>query len=171
MESGKIVAFFEQKRILCAVCLEVKGNKIHLLSEENREISLGLNRIVHASSSSLKSTLPRESLVETLKKIVERQRELMDSISIQDLWELVWEERREFNLRELAELTFSSQITFDHEMALTRRVLERGCPGLLTRGGPELTRILRLAAAMVASGLGLAGCTIVPSASGAHQTG
>ena len=124
MDPGKIVVFFEQKRILCAVCLEVKGNKIHLLSEENREISLGVNRIVQASSSSLKSTLPRENLVESLKKIVERQRELMGSISIQDLWELIWEERREFNLRELAELTFSSEITFDQEMALFRALFE-----------------------------------------------
>jgi hypothetical protein len=36
MEPGKVVVFFEQKRILLAVCLEVKGNKAHLLSEENR---------------------------------------------------------------------------------------------------------------------------------------
>jgi len=27
METGKVVAFFEQKKIFCAVCLEVKENK------------------------------------------------------------------------------------------------------------------------------------------------
>jgi exoribonuclease II len=124
MEAGKVVAFFEQKRILCAVCLEVKGNKVHLLSEENREITLGLNRIVHASSYSLNLTLPRETLVENLKKALERQKDLMPSISIQELWELVWEERREFSLRELTELIFSSQITFDQEMALFRTLFE-----------------------------------------------
>jgi hypothetical protein len=84
MVAGKIVAFFEQKRILCAVCLEVKGNKAHLLSEENREVTLGLNRIVQTSSYSLSTTLPRESLVENLKSIVERQKDLMPSISIQE---------------------------------------------------------------------------------------
>ncbi len=124
MEPGKVVAFFEQKRILCAVCLEVKGNKVHLLSEENREITLGLNRIVQTSSYSLNPTLPRETLAENLKKIVERQENLMPSISIRDLWELVWKERREFSLRELTELVFSSQITFDHEMALFRALFE-----------------------------------------------
>jgi exoribonuclease-2 len=118
------VAFFEQKRILCAVCLEVKGNKVHLLSEENREITLGLNRIAHTSSYSLNPTLPRETLVENLKGILERQKDLRSSISIQELWDLVWEERREFSLRELTELIFSSQITFDHEMALFRALFE-----------------------------------------------
>ena len=39
METGKIVAFFEQKKILCAVCLEVKGGRVHLLTEENREMT------------------------------------------------------------------------------------------------------------------------------------
>ncbi|MBP1714703.1 MAG: hypothetical protein H6Q42_2906, partial [Deltaproteobacteria bacterium] len=28
MEIGKVVAFFEQKKILCAVCLEVKENRV-----------------------------------------------------------------------------------------------------------------------------------------------
>jgi exoribonuclease-2 len=124
MEVGKVVAFFEQKQILCAVCLEVKGNKVHLLSEENREITLGANRIVHTSSYSLHPNLPRETLVENLKKTVERQKNLMPSISLQELWELIWEERREFGLRELTELIFSSEITFDQEMALFRTLFE-----------------------------------------------
>jgi len=124
MEAGRVVAFFEQKKILCAVCLEVKGNKVHLLSEENREISLGPNRFVHTSSFALNPALPREELLEKLKKMVERQKELRGTFSLQELWELVWEERREFSLRELAELTFSSQITFDHEMALLRALFE-----------------------------------------------
>jgi exoribonuclease-2 len=124
MEPGKIVAFFEQKKILCAVCLEVKGNKVHLLTEENREVTLGFNRIALNSSNSLKITLPRETLVENLRRIVERQIDLMPSISLKDLWELVWEERRDFSLQEMAELTFSSPVTFDHEMALFRALFE-----------------------------------------------
>jgi exoribonuclease-2 len=124
MEPGKIVAFFEQKRILCAVCLEVKGNKVHLLTEENREVTLGFNRIALNSSYSLKITLPRETLVENLREIVGRQIDLMPSISLKDLWELLWEERREFSLQEMAELTFPSRIAFDHEMALFRALFE-----------------------------------------------
>lgn len=120
MEIGKVVAFFEQKKILCAVCLEAKENKYHLLTEENREISLGPNRIVHISSHLLSTHLPREDMVERLKRIVERQKELMRTLSIKDLWELVCGEGEGFTLRDLTELTFNSAASADHEMALFR---------------------------------------------------
>jgi exoribonuclease-2 len=124
MVPGKIVAFFEQKRILCAVCLEVKGNKVHVVSEENRELTLGFNRIVQTSPHLLNPALPREALVESLRKSVERQKDLMATVSIRDLWDLVWEERREFSLRDLAELTFPSPVDFQQEMALFRALFE-----------------------------------------------
>jgi len=124
MEPGKVVAFFEQKKILLAVCLEVKGNRIHLLTEENREMTLGPNRVVLASSQTLNPTLPRESLLETLKEAGKHQKELTGACSLRELWELVWEERREFSLRELAELIFNPPVTFDQEMALFRALFE-----------------------------------------------
>lgn len=124
MEPGKVVAFFEQKKILLAVCLEVKGNKIHLLTEENREMTLGPNRVVLASSQTLNPTLPRESLLETLKEAGKQQKQLTGACSLRELWELVWEERREFRLRELAELIFNPPVTFDQEMALFRALFE-----------------------------------------------
>jgi exoribonuclease-2 len=124
MESGKVVAFFEQKKIILAVCLEVKGNKLHLLTEENREMTLGPNRIVLASPHTLNATLPRESLLEKLKEAGQRQKELAAACSIRELWELVWEEKREFSLRELAELIFNPPVNFDREMALFRALFE-----------------------------------------------
>ena len=124
MDTGKIVAFFEQKRILCAVCLEDKGGRVHLLTEENREITLGPNRIVLSSPQALNTTVPRESLLEKLKSAVERQEELSRTLSVRELWELVWEEKREFNLRELAEFIFRPPVTFDQQMALFRALFE-----------------------------------------------
>ncbi len=124
MTPGKVVAFFEQKKILCAVCLEIKGNKAHLLSEENREITLGFNRIVQTAGETLNPALPRENLVENLKKAVARQLQLLSSVSVRELWELVWEERRDFSLKELAQLVFSTPIHFDQEMALFRALFD-----------------------------------------------
>jgi exoribonuclease-2 len=124
MESGKVVAFFEQKKILLAVCLEVKGNKLHLLTEENREMTLGPNRIVLASPHTLSAALPRESLLEKLKETGQQQKELAGACSIRELWALVWEEKREFSLRELAELIFNPPVNFDREMALFRALFE-----------------------------------------------
>jgi exoribonuclease-2 len=124
MEMGKVVAFFEQKKILCAVCLETKENKYHLLTEENREISLGSNRIIHISSHALNIRLPREALVAELKMFVERQRELMRAISIKDLWEVVCGEGEGFSLRDLTELVFDSRASSDHEMAVFRALAD-----------------------------------------------
>ena len=124
MEPGKVVVFFEQKRVLLAVCLEVKGTKVHLLSEDNREVTLGFNRIVHTSTSKLNLLSPRETLLEQLKAAEARQRKLMESLAVRDLWELVWEERREFSLHELAELVFHPPIPFDQEMALFRALFD-----------------------------------------------
>ncbi len=124
MEPGKVVAFFEQKKILLAVCLEVKGNKLHLLTEENREMTLGPNRIVLSSGPTLNPHSPREAHLETLKTAVERQKKLVPTFSPRELWELVWEERRDFSVRELAELIFNPPVTFDQEMAVFRALFE-----------------------------------------------
>ncbi|MFH1757416.1 MAG: ribonuclease catalytic domain-containing protein [Pseudomonadota bacterium] len=124
MEIGKVVAFFEQKKILCAVCLEVKENKYYLLSEENREVTLSPNRIAHVSFQILKASLPRDTLVEQLKMIVERQRALMASLAIKELWELVNGEGRGFGLSELTELVFNSPFSGDQEMALFRALAD-----------------------------------------------
>jgi exoribonuclease-2 len=124
MEIGKVVAFFEQKRILCAVVQEAKENKYHLLTEENREISLGPNRIAHISTPRLQANLPREALVAELKKVGERQRELMQAISIKELWEVVCGQGEGFGLRDLTELVFGNQATSDHEMALFRALAD-----------------------------------------------
>ena len=124
MEIGNVVAFFEQKKILCAVCLEIKENKFHLLSEENREITLGGNRIAHISSYTFESNLSRDTLVERLEKIVERQKELVQAVIIKDLWELVYGEEERFSLRDLTELVFDRRASSDHEMALLRALFE-----------------------------------------------
>ncbi len=123
MEIGKVVAFFEHKKIICAVCLEARDGKYHLLTEENREITLASSRINHVSSRSLKVTLPRDTLVEQLKGIAEAQRILMASLAIKELWELVNGEGRGFRLEELAELAFNSPHS-DQEMALFRALAD-----------------------------------------------
>ncbi len=124
MEIGKVVAFFDNKKILEAVCLEVKESKYYLLTEENREVTLGLSRMAHVSSHKMRTNVPRDALVEQLKAAVKRQKELMGAVSVKDLWEVVQGESEEFGLRELTELVFNSQATSDHEMAVFRALAE-----------------------------------------------
>lgn len=124
MEVGRVVAFFEQKKIICAVCLEVKGDKCHLLTEENKEVTLGPNRLAYISSHFLKVNLPRDALVQELKKFSDRGLLWRSSFSIKELWELVYNEGQEFSLRELVELTFPAPQTGEQELALFRALAE-----------------------------------------------
>lgn len=119
---GQVIAFFEQKKILCAVCLEAKDNRFHLLTEENREISLSINRIVHVSSHFLNPNLSRQQLVEKLQAIRQRQNEFMQAFAVKDLWEVVNQEGRAFSLRELTDLVFNAKASSDHEMAIYRAI-------------------------------------------------
>lgn len=45
MESGLVVEYIDKQRILCAVVLEVKQQRLRLLTENSREVSLAPNRL------------------------------------------------------------------------------------------------------------------------------
>jgi exoribonuclease II len=124
MEIGRIVAFFDQKKLLLGVCLEARENRVHLLSEENRELTLGSNRIVHSSSAPLKTSLPRETLVESLKKTAEKQTAHAREVALAELWEVFNPEGRGLPLRELSELVFPPRPSWDQEMAVLRVLFE-----------------------------------------------
>ena len=48
MEPGYLVEFFEGKRILGALVLELKGERLHVLTQTNREMTLAKKRVLHA---------------------------------------------------------------------------------------------------------------------------
>ncbi len=118
--AGQVVAFFEQKKILCAVCLEGRENRYHFLTEEAREITLSANRIAHVSFHFLNLSLPRQEMLEKLQLIRDRQKDLMQVFSVKDLWEVLNQEERAFPLRELTDLIFNAKASSDHEMAVFR---------------------------------------------------
>jgi len=45
MEPGSIVEFFEEKRILCGVVLELKGERLRVLAQNSREFTLPPKRL------------------------------------------------------------------------------------------------------------------------------
>ncbi len=124
MEIGQVVAFFEQKKVISAVCLDTKTDKYHLLTEENKEVSLGQNRLAYISRRLLKINLHRDLLVQELRDLSRRATEVQESLSIKELWELVNNEGRDFRLRELVELTFHPPQSAEQEMALFRALAE-----------------------------------------------
>ena len=47
MEPGMIVEYIDRQRIMCALVLEVKNQRLRLLTENNREVKLTTNRLLY----------------------------------------------------------------------------------------------------------------------------
>ncbi|MBW1912278.1 MAG: hypothetical protein JRI43_03725 [Deltaproteobacteria bacterium] len=59
MSQGKIIEFIDQGRIVCTLCLQDKGNRLHLLTSLNRQINIAPKRALLISTSSINSLKPR----------------------------------------------------------------------------------------------------------------
>ncbi len=120
METGFVVEYIDQKRIICAVVLEVKKSRLRLLSETNREVNLSGNRLSHKSSKLLDVTAGRAHIVQALKEISHRRESLTDTIDIKELWEVLKSEQEWIDLPTMTDLCFPDHPTFDHESAVVR---------------------------------------------------
>jgi len=124
MESGKIVEFIDRQKILCAVVLEVKKQRLRLLTENNREVNLSANRLSHASDLRLELSSGRTRMVASLKEIAERRKALIDKVDIKELWEVLNTEQEWIDLDTMTEFCFSGERNCDHESAVIRAFFE-----------------------------------------------
>ena len=123
MEVGYLIEFFEEKRILCAVVLELKGERLRVLTQTNREMTLSPKRILHACPSPLSPNLPRQRLLSHLEETA-RERELFKvSVNLEELWELLAQEDQAQTVEEMADLWFG-QASGDQVAALGRALRE-----------------------------------------------
>ena len=80
MESGIIVEFIDRQRILCAVVLEIKKDRLRLLTENNREIRMSASRLLHRSDVRLDLSVGRDKLVDALKTASDRRNALIPEV-------------------------------------------------------------------------------------------
>ena len=66
MEPGDLVEFFEEKRIICAFVLERKGERLHVLTQAGREMTIAGKRLIYATPTGL-GPQPRQELLEALR--------------------------------------------------------------------------------------------------------
>ncbi|WP_035256623.1 ribonuclease catalytic domain-containing protein [Desulfatirhabdium butyrativorans] len=120
METGLVVEFIDHEKVMCAVVQEVKHQRLRLLTETNREVSISTNRLCHKSNRSLDPVLGRNRLVEMLRYVSEKRRELSHQIEVREIWEVLHTEQEWIDVSTMAHLCFSSDITCDHESAVIR---------------------------------------------------
>ena len=121
MEPGSIVEFFEEKRLLCGVVLELKGERLHVLAQSGRELTLPPKRLLHAGPSLSLGRLDRQGLLKRLEETGNKREALKAAINLEELWDLLVQEGQPSTAAELAELWFGGAGA--DEVAATGRCL------------------------------------------------
>ena len=124
MESGSVIEYIDKQRILCAVVLAVKKQKLHLLTENNREVSLSPGRVAHRSRTGLDMALGRDRMVDTLKSLALRRNDLRRQIDLRELWEVLNSEQEWIDLPTMTAFCFPDDPSSDHESAVVRAFFE-----------------------------------------------
>jgi len=120
MESGNIVEYIDRQKIMCAVVLEVKNQRLRLLTESNREVNLSANRLARKCETRLDLSMGRNKMVDKLKEIVSRRNALINNVDIKELWEVLNTEQEWIDLKTMTEFCFPNSPNDDHESAVVR---------------------------------------------------
>jgi len=121
LASGTIVEFYNEKTICTGVVLATKGQRLFVISEQNREMNISQNRILETIGPVLDVKEDRDILVTKLKEISARRRELASQINIEELWGLLEEEGGSYSLQDLAGFIFNAPD--HHQLAALERAL------------------------------------------------
>jgi exoribonuclease-2 len=124
MYKARVVLFFEGQKFLSAICLEDKGNRLHVLSSEGREMNINLNRILHVSSYTLDLSRPRDSLLKKLEAICQKQTDFMRQVDVSSLWELLRGEGELFDAAYLSRTIFGETADSDQTASVLRALID-----------------------------------------------
>ncbi len=148
MEPGYLIEFFEEKRILCGVVLELKGDRLHVLTQNSRELTLARKRVLHAGRPPLAAAAPRQQWLTLLQEAAKKREELKAAIHLPDLWELLSEESEVLKEAELADLWFGGKASDDQLAAMGRALYEdrfffKNKDGVWAPNPPEVVESLK----------------------------
>ncbi len=126
VKPGSVLEFFDDKELTCGVCLEVKNQRLRVLTARNREINMAINRVLLNTDGSLDLGEGREKLVRKLIEISHKREELAETVPVDELWELLVEEEEEgtYCCQELAEMVYSSPPSANQVAAILRAILK-----------------------------------------------
>ncbi len=120
MEAGKIVEYIDAQKIICAVVVEAKNQRLRLLTETNREVNLSEKRLVHEANQRIDLSKGRTHTVNAIKEISEYRDTLIDFIDIPELWDILNTEREWIDLDTMTEFCFPDNPNYDHQAAVVR---------------------------------------------------
>lgn len=120
MDSAIVVEYIDRQRILCAVVLEVKQQRLRLLNENDQEVSLSAGRLLHRSRHRLDLSVGRTRLVALLGEIAARRNALAAQIHIQKLWSELHGQQEWVDLKTMTDVCFPDLPGEDQSAAVIR---------------------------------------------------
>ncbi len=120
METGNIVEYIDRQKIVCAVIVEIKKQRVRLLNESNREIKISVSRLSHLCRNHLDLSLGRDRLVAGLKQTANRRNMLAGKVDIKELWDVLNTEQEWIDINTMTEFCFPENHDCDHEAAVVR---------------------------------------------------
>ena len=124
MNQGKIIEYIDKGNIICAICLEDRSNRLHLLTTSNREVNISLKRAFLISERAINLELSKGEQLRLLKEIDEERDRLKKQVNVPELWELVKDEKETYDFKYLSQLCFGEDVTDNHVSALVRALFE-----------------------------------------------
>jgi exoribonuclease-2 len=121
---GKFIEYIDQGGLICTICLQDRGTKLHLLTLSNREVNLSPKRALLVSGASLDTDKSREELLDRLRKTEENRERFKGLVNVRELWELIKDEKEQFDYRYLAQLSFGEGVTDEQLSGLVRALFE-----------------------------------------------
>src|SRR5215510_1271301 len=114
MQPGSIIAYRERGRLALGVVEKISlppaRAQIELIGEDGKKSVLALDRVLSESKSTLPLTLPPTDLKKRLQELREYISARAQTVNLQELWELLREEKdAEFTWEELAEFLLSAK--------------------------------------------------------------
>lgn len=124
MESGEIVEYIDDQKIICAVVMEGGNQKLRLLTEHNREVKIAAQRLSHRGKTRLNPSLGRNRIVESLRALSLKRNAIADEIEIEDLWEILNQEQTWIDLATMTGLCFPKALDDNHESGVIRAIFK-----------------------------------------------
>ncbi|MDI6687320.1 MAG: RNB domain-containing ribonuclease [Desulfobacterales bacterium] len=120
MKPGNIIEYIDRQKMICAVVTDVKNTKLRLLTENDREVKLSMGRVSHKSRTCMDMSFSRYELVAALKAAASKRKNLVGSVNIKELWDILHSEQEWIDLATMTELCFPDIPDSDHEAAVVR---------------------------------------------------
>ncbi|RUM44985.1 MAG: ribonuclease R [Desulfocapsa sp.] len=121
--TGTLIEYLDGGRFICGLVLQDTGNRLRLLNQNGREVSLPASRVVSVSVSRHSVDSSRDERIALLKETAENRADLSGNIPLQEIWELASEEKETtFPANFLAELYFGGNLNDDQSAAFLRAV-------------------------------------------------